>query len=363
MKALSPPFLLVFALLALLCLDKRVLLLCVLAGVGAHYVVQLLASRRHKVPPGSAVFITGCSSGIGEDAALSFSELGFHVFATVRTHAHAQALLAKANEKDNITPVIVDVSKEYDVVKAASAVSDWLKRVPGRRLMAIINNAGYCDNGPLEYIPLSAIRSQFEVNVVGQIGVTQAFLPLLRQGLPAAKKDGYFPRVIFVSSLTGLFPALLNAPYCASKAAIETLVDCMRNELVQWNIHVASVIPGTVQTSFRNKHIEKYLDRPGLDAELVSVYKKAFAKRCEMDRKLPLYVQPYSVTKSLISAVLEKYPSKRYLVGYDAHLMAWLSQLLPEQFQDLALSSIFGTTPQILRNLFSPVLPQKPHKD
>lgn len=337
-------------------------MLCVLAGVGAHFLIQLLFSKRYPVPKNAAILITGCSSGVGEDAALAFSELGFHVFATVRNVAHGQALVAKATEKDKLTPLVVDVSKEFDIVKAATAVSEWLK-VPGRRLVAIVNNAGYCDNGPLEYIPLSAIRSQFEVNVIGQLGVTQAFLPLLRQGLPASKKDGLFPRVVFVSSLTSLFPALLNSPYCASKAAIETLVDCMRNELVQWNIHVASVIPGTIQTSFRNKHVEKYLDRPGLDPSLVSVYKKAFAKRCEMDKQLPLYVQPEAVTRALISAVLEKYPSKRYLVGYDAHLMGWLVQLLPEQFVDIALSSIFGNTSKILRNLFSPLLPQKAHKD
>src|SRR5207237_7486224 len=101
--------------------------------------------------------------------------------------------------------------------------------------------------GPLELLPLSELRKQLEVNVIGQIAVTQAFLPLLRRGKG---------RVVMIGSLGGRIVTPYTGAYCASKFAMEALTDALRMELRPWHIHVSNVEPGFITTPIWEKSKE-----------------------------------------------------------------------------------------------------------
>jgi len=125
-----------------------------------------------------AVVVTGASTGIGRACALRLDRLGFQVFAGVRKDADGKALKKKA--RGNLTPVRLDVTDDAAILAAAETVGN---AVGEEGLLGLVNNAGIALPGPLEFLPLGDLRSQMEVNVIGQVAVTQAFLPLLRKVL------------------------------------------------------------------------------------------------------------------------------------------------------------------------------------
>ena len=139
------------------------------------------------LPP--AVVITGASTGIGQACALELDRRGFRVFAGVRSQAAAENLRAKASAR--LTPILIDVTDAASVAAAAKAVGE---AVGDAGLAGLVNNAGIAIAGPVELVPLDAWRRQLEVNVIGQVAVTQAFLPLLR------KAPG---RIVNISSNSG----------------------------------------------------------------------------------------------------------------------------------------------------------------
>ncbi|MGD1157325.1 MAG: SDR family oxidoreductase, partial [Terriglobia bacterium] len=181
-----------------------------------------------------AVVITGASTGIGEACALHLDKLGFRVFAGIRKAADAEALRHRASAR--LVPIRLDVSDETEVEQAARNVTEALR---GEGLAGLVNNAGIVVAGMLEFLPLDALRRQLEVNVVGQVAVTQAFLPHLR------KARG---RIVNIGSVSGLIAGPFSGAYAASKFALEALTDALRVELRPWKIHVSIVEPGNIQT-------------------------------------------------------------------------------------------------------------------
>src|SRR5262245_46623268 len=123
-----------------------------------------------------AFLVTGASSGIGRATALLLDRNGFRVFAGVRRSEDGESLRKQASER--LTPVLLDVTDPRSIEAAARSVGDELG---GRALAGLVNNAGVDIAGPLETSSLDKARLQFEVNVIGLLAVTQAFLPLLRQ--------------------------------------------------------------------------------------------------------------------------------------------------------------------------------------
>src|SRR5215470_2858400 len=120
--------------------------------------------------------VTGTSSGMGRAIALALAGRGFHVFATVRRAVDGAAL--QRHTPGHLTPLLMDVTKRDQIVHACEAVS---AHVGQRGLDALVNNAGVGLAWPLELVPLDALRAQFEINVDGQLAVTQSFLPLIRR--------------------------------------------------------------------------------------------------------------------------------------------------------------------------------------
>ena len=176
-----------------------------------------------------AVVITGASTGIGRASALDLDSRGFRVFAGVRKDEDAERL---RSERPSIEPLRIDVTDADSIAAARDRVTE---AVDGAGLAGLVNNAGIAVPGPLEHLPIDEIRRQLEVNLIGQIAVTQAFLPLLRTARG---------RIVNIGSIGGRVALPLLGPYAGSKHAMEGITDSLRRELRPWGIEVSIVRPG-----------------------------------------------------------------------------------------------------------------------
>jgi NAD(P)-dependent dehydrogenase (short-subunit alcohol dehydrogenase family) len=262
------------------------------------------------------VVITGASTGIGRACALRLARNGFDVYAGVRKEEDAERLRA-----DGVTPVILDVTDADSIAAAADQVAAGVGQ---RGLAGLVNNAGAAFQGPIEYLPIDDLRRQFEVNTIGQVAVTQAFLPLLRR----AKG-----RVVFVGSVGGRVALPFIGPYAGSKAAVSSLADSLRQELTPWDMWVAVVEPGNVATAIWDKA------DPGTKAAIEKLppegrerYAKALESGTETAVKMGRKgADPDKVARVVEHALTSRRPRPRYLVGADAYAQVGLSRLLPER--------------------------------
>ena len=151
-----------------------------------------------------AVVVTGASTGIGKAIALALDASGLRVFAGVRKEADGEKLSREAGPC--LTPVLLDVTDDSSIARAVETVA----KLANGRLYGLVNNAGVGLGGPLELVPISKTRELFEVNVIGLLAVTKAFLPLLR------KARG---RVVNIGSLAGILasPARAATPHRSSR--------------------------------------------------------------------------------------------------------------------------------------------------
>src|SRR5215475_8847089 len=188
-----------------------------------------------------AVVITGASTGIGAACARFLADRGFQVFAGVRNRQAGEALTTGRTAR--LTPIYLDVTEERSIQEAAELIT---RRVGDVGLAGLVNNAGIAIGSPLEVIPIDLLRRQFEVNVFGQIAVTQAFLPLLRKG---------HGRIVNMGSIAGRATIPLMGPYSASKFALEALTNALRLELQPWGIPVSVIEPGATATPIWEKSI------------------------------------------------------------------------------------------------------------
>ena len=193
--------------------------------------------------PPRHVVITGASSGIGRAAALPLDRQGVIVHAGVRKEEDAASLEAEAS--DRLVPVFIDVTDQDSISTAKAEVA---AASGDRGLHGLVNNAGISVPGPLEFLPLEDLRKQLEVNVIGQIAVTQAFLPQLRRARG---------RIVNVGSIGGRTVTPFLGAYNASKFALEALTDALRMELRPWNLSVSIIEPGAVDTAIWEKGFAK----------------------------------------------------------------------------------------------------------
>jgi short-subunit dehydrogenase len=222
-----------------------------------------------------SIVITGVSTGIGFGAAKEFVTHGYHVFGSVRREADATRL--QADLGDNFTPLIFDIT-DIDAVRSAACQVE--KILGDRNLSGLINNAGMATSGTLMHQPLEEIRLQLEVNVVSQIAVTQAFLPLLR----ARENNGYkhqSGRIINISSVLGKLAVPFLGAYVGSKHAFEGISHSLRRELQLYGIDVIIIAPGAVSTAIWDKEsaqdVSKYLTTDY--AESVTTFQKHFVQQ------------------------------------------------------------------------------------
>ena len=184
-----------------------------------------------------AVVVTGSSTGIGRACALGLDRAGFAVYAGVRKAEDGDALRAAA---PRLEPLIVDVTDG----EAIAAAAERVREATGGRLAGLVNNAGVAVAAPVEGVALDELRRQLEVNVVGQVAVTQAFLAMIR----AARG-----RIVFMSSIGGRNALPFVSPYNASKHAIEAIGDSLRQEMRPFGVEVSIIEPGSVATPIWDK--------------------------------------------------------------------------------------------------------------
>lgn len=269
-----------------------------------------------------AVFITGASTGIGAAAALHLAALGHRVFAGVRRVEDGEALRRQGGAL--ILPVLIDVTDAASIVAAARHVTE-ATGVGG--LGALVNNAGIAITGAWEHVSRERLLHQFEVNLLGTVAVTQAFLPLVRRGRG---------RVITISSIAGKHAPPFFGPYSASKHALEAFGDSLRLELRPWGIPVSLIEPGAIDTPIWAKGLslaEKVMGEMPRDArERYAPYIEAARRAGENAAQRGIPAE--RVAEAVAHAVRSARPRSRYFVGQDARLRALAMRVLPDRLVD-----------------------------
>ncbi len=269
-------------------------------------------------PSTRSVLITGASSGIGEACATTLAGRGWQVLAGVRSDADADRL---RDSNQGIVPLILDVTKPDQI---AAAVEIATQHLGSDGLSGLVNNAGIATGGPLEYLPIEQFRQALEVNVIGALAVTQAFLPLLRRG------SG---RIVNISSISGRIALPFIAPYAASKHALEAMSDCLRVELSPWDIHVSLIEPGNVRTPIWKKSLAAARAvRQAMPEQAERYYGAALdALEAEIGKKQPLSSE--DVARSVAHALETQRPRARYPLGAAVPVATWLDRL-PTRWRD-----------------------------
>ncbi len=267
-----------------------------------------------------AVVVTGASSGIGRATALLLDKKGYRVFAGVRKQADAKSLAEDGS--DRLTPITIDVTKERSIKSAKDEVE---QAVGNEGLVGLVNNAGVGDGGSgRDHGPGHASRNVLEVNLVGQVAVTQAFLPLIREA-PGT--------IVFIASIGGRIASPFMSPYNTSKFAVEALGESLRQELAPWGIDVVVVEPGSIDTPIWSKGAETIEDQ---FSKMPPSTKRLYGKQLKrMDEVLTETasrgISPKKVAKVIHTAISSENPKHRYLVGRDAKIAARLKGTLPDR--------------------------------
>lgn len=265
------------------------------------------------------IVVTGASTGIGAASASHLSALGFDVVAGVRSEEAA----ARAREA-GLEPVRLDVTDAASVAAAAAFVE---ARVGERGLDGLVNNAGVAVTGPVELTPLDEWRRQLEINLVGQVAVTQSLLPAL------LRRPG---RVVMVSSIGGRVAAPLFGPYAASKFGLEAVSDVLRRELREHGVRVVVVEPGAIATPIWRKGLEvaDEIEARG-DPAARARYARLIGKiRAAAEANAREGLPPSAVAEIIGEALTADRPRTRYLIGREAKVRARLARVLPDRAFD-----------------------------
>jgi NAD(P)-dependent dehydrogenase (short-subunit alcohol dehydrogenase family) len=275
------------------------------------------------------VVVTGASTGIGQACVLRLAGAGFRVFGGVRKESDGQALKQLAS--GGVEFVLLDVTNRESIAAAVSAVS---AAVGQDGLAGLVNNAGISIGAPLEYLPPEALRRVLEVNVVGQVSTTQAFLPLLqlRRG-----------RIVFVSSLAGRVASPLTGAYCASKFALEALSDAWRMELSGTGISISVIEPGSVATPIWNKSLASssavFDGMPEAGRRRYQRLTEGMTRWAERSSRQGIPMD--EVTDAVMHALTAEPPKTRYAIGKGSRLYVLL-RFLPDRVRDRLILRTLG---------------------
>lgn len=268
------------------------------------------------------ILITGCSSGIGYDAAHGLKARGWRVFATCRKPEDCARLVAEGLESFSL-----DYADEASIAAAVEEV-----RLRAGRLDALFNNGAFACPGLVEDLPRGALRSIFEVNVFGYHDLTRRVIPMMR-----AQGAG---RIINCSSVLGIVAAEWRGAYVATKFALEGLSDVLRLEMRGTGVEVILIEPGPIGTRIRlnaQAHFEKWFDWQ--NAARSADYARFRARLYDTSGKKDAFqLPPSAVTKALIHAVEAKRPRARYYVTLPTHIAGLARRLLPTRLLDRVVS-------------------------
>lgn len=271
------------------------------------------------------ILITGCSSGIGLDAARGMWDRGWRVFASCRQQQDCDRM-----RDEGFDSPLIDYTRP-------DTITDGLKQVltaTGGGLDVLFNNGAHGLPGAVEDLPTEALRDIFESNFFGWHELTRQVLPVMR-----AQGHG---RIVQNSSILGLVTFPWRGAYVATKYAIEGLTDTLRIELTDTNIHVILIEPGPVTSKIRENsipHFERYVDWRA--SPLRARYEESLLKRLYESKGPDRFELPASaVTAKLIHACESPRPSPRYYVTTPTHIAGFLRRILPTRSIDRILARL-----------------------
>ena len=268
-----------------------------------------------------SVLITGCSTGIGYDAAHGLQRAGWRVFATCRAEADCERLRAEGLESFRL---------DYtDHATIHAAIAEAVARTGGT-LHAVFNNGGFACPGAVEDIPTEALRANFEVNLFGYHELTRQVIPVMR-----AQGHG---RIVNCSSVLGFVGKRWRSAYVATKFALEGLTDVLRLEMADTPIRITLIEPGPITSAFRKNAFvafERWIDWK--NTARADDY-KAVVNRYQTHTGLDPFELPASaVTRKLVAALEAPRPRARYYVTTPTYLMAFARRILPGSALDWVL--------------------------
>ena len=268
------------------------------------------------------VLITGCSSGLGLDAAQGLRARGWRVFATCRKQTDCDRLMALGFDS-----FVLDYTDEASI---EAALAETLARTGGT-LDALYNNGAYACPGAVEDLPRGALREIFETNLFGVHDLTRRVIPVMR-----AQGHG---RIVNCSSVLGLVAARWRGAYVATKFAMEGLTDVLRIEMKGTGIHIVLIEPGPITSNIRVNaiaHFERWIDweNSARSAEYAPLRKRLYEKRGPDPFELPAS----ACTKRLIHALESPRPKARYYVTTPTYLSGVLRRILPTRMLDWVLA-------------------------
>ncbi|EFW92621.1 oxidoreductase [Haladaptatus paucihalophilus DX253] len=268
------------------------------------------------------VLITGCSSGIGRETALSFLADGWEVYATARNPADIQTLGEKGCHISTL-----DVTEADDVERVIDEIID-----EHGHLDCLVNNAGYAQPGPVEDVPIEQVHAQFDVNVYGPLRLARAALSHMRE-----RGKG---TIINVSSAVGRVAVPGMGIYSGSKFALEGISDSLRGEVDEYDVDVVLVEPGPVDTEFYDRASDEIegVERSGGYDRFYEMY----GDRQAVDGGMPGAVHPKEVADTILDAANVQHPDARYPVGTVAQLTDY-ARILPASWLD----KLYGTVSEL----------------
>jgi NAD(P)-dependent dehydrogenase (short-subunit alcohol dehydrogenase family) len=277
-----------------------------------------------------SVIVTGASTGIGWGCVKVLAAKGFHVFGSVRKQADADRL---SKEFDGaFSPLLFDVTNEAAVREGAKAVAAKLN---GEPLFGLVNNAGIAVSGPLLHLDVAEFRQQLEVNLTGQLIVTQAFASLL--GAAPGAKVARPGRIVMMSSVGGKTASPFVGPYNTSKFGVEGFSESLRRELMIYGVDVIVIAPGAVATPIWDKaeavDITRYSNTPY--AKPLNAVKDYMIKLGKSG------FPPEKIGEAVHTALTAASPKTRYVVTPEP-LTNWLGLVLPKRTMDNLVAGRLG---------------------
>jgi len=267
-----------------------------------------------------SILITGCSSGIGENAAHLLRGRNWRVFATARKLKDVDRLKTAGFEAHLL---------DYEAPETIKATAQAVLEATDGKLDAVFNNGAYAIPGALEDLPTEAMRALFEANFFGWHDLTRHIVPAMR-----ARNSG---RIVQCSSVLGFVALKYRGAYTASKFALEAYSDTLRQELSGSGVHVCLIEPGPIGTRFTENAIANFDRWIGEAGAAGSIHQETYKKRrirMEAGEPGPFKLPPAAVTKRLIHALEAKRPRARYRVTVPTTVMAVAKRLLPTSLLD-----------------------------
>ncbi|WP_092498228.1 SDR family NAD(P)-dependent oxidoreductase [Meinhardsimonia xiamenensis] len=269
-----------------------------------------------------SILITGCSSGIGRDAAMTLKARGWQVFAACRKEADCEELRSMG-----LSAPRLDVDDPASIGRAL----DEVLAATGGRLDALFNNAAFALPGAVEDLPTEGLRAIFETNLFGLHELTRRVIPVMR-----AQGAG---RIVMNSSVLGFTPARWRGAYVATKHALEGLTDVLRLEMRGTGIDVVLIEPGPITTRIRQNaipHFERWIDWE--QSARREEYARLRARLYEDHGPDRFELPPAAVTRRLIHALESPRPRPRYRVTTPTHLAEAMRRLLSTRLRDAILT-------------------------